>query len=44
MILGVLNTGSYEKLWNVRSLPNGSYILKLTACGESVTKVVGVVK
>ena len=38
------DAGAYEKLWNVRSLPNGSYILKLTACGESVTKVVEVVK
>ncbi len=38
------DVGSYENLWNVKSLPNGSYILKLTACGESVTKVVEVVK
>ena len=38
------DAGSYEKLWNVGALPNGSYILKLTACGESMTKVVEVVK
>ena len=38
------DTGSFEKLWNVQTLANGSYILKLTACGESVTKVVEVVK
>ena len=38
------DAGSYETLWDVRSLPNGSYILKLTACGESVTKVVKIVK
>lgn len=36
--------GSYETIWDSRTLPSGSYILKLTACGESVTKVVEVVK
>ena len=36
--------GSYETRWDVRALPNGSYILKLTACGESVTKVVEIVR
>jgi hypothetical protein len=38
------DAGSYETLWDPRAIPNGSYILKLTACGESVTKVVEVVK
>jgi hypothetical protein len=36
--------GSFEKTLDVRLLPSGSYILKLSACGESVTKVIEVVK
>jgi hypothetical protein len=38
------DAGSYETVWDSRALASGSYILKLTACGMSVTKVVEVVK
>jgi hypothetical protein len=38
------DAGLHEKIWNVRSLSSGSYILKLTACGESVSKLVEVVR
>lgn len=36
--------GSYETLWDARAVPTGSYILKLSACGESMTKVVEIMK
>ncbi|MFI5264334.1 MAG: T9SS type A sorting domain-containing protein [Candidatus Kapaibacterium sp.] len=38
------DAGSYETLWDAKAFPSGSYILKLTACGESVTKVVEVIR
>jgi N-acetylneuraminic acid mutarotase len=38
------NAGTYEKLWDVRTLTNGSYFMKISACGESVTRVVQVMK
>jgi hypothetical protein len=38
------NAGSYEVRWNVKSIPAGSYILQLSACGERISKVVEVMK
>jgi hypothetical protein len=41
---GAKDAGAYEAVWDTNLLPAGSYIIRLTADGESVSKVVEVVK
>jgi len=41
---GTKDAGAYEAMWDTNLLPAGSYIIRLTAGGESVSKVVEVVK
>jgi hypothetical protein len=41
---GARDAGDYEALWDTNLLPAGSYIIRLTAGGESVSKVVEVVR
>ena len=38
------DAGSYEKITELRSLANGLYILRLSAGGESISKVIEIVK
>ncbi|MFI5263462.1 MAG: T9SS type A sorting domain-containing protein, partial [Candidatus Kapaibacterium sp.] len=41
---GEHDAGSYEAVWDTRTIPPGSYIIRLTAGGESIAKVVEVVR
>jgi hypothetical protein len=41
---GARDAGSYESVWDTNLLPAGSYIIRLTSGGESVSKAVEVVK
>lgn len=38
------DSGSHEVLWDTRSLPTGSYVIELSACGETVSKIIEIVK
>ena len=41
---GARDAGSNDVVWDTKLIPSGSYIIRLNACGQSVTKVIEIVK
>ncbi len=40
---GAQDVGIHQSLWDTKSLPSGSYIIRLTACGGSDEKIIEIV-